>query len=87
MIELLDSFEHEGPNGTHLCLVFDVMGPDSQSKVETYEGYDNNPGVWRYPYEVSKEISRQVILGLDYLHKSGVVHGGLLAFLILLSLV
>ncbi|ODH16248.1 CMGC/SRPK protein kinase [Paracoccidioides brasiliensis] len=38
VLELLDYFEHQGPNGTHLCLVFPI------------------------------------ILGLEYIHASGLIH-------------
>lgn len=27
-VRLLDSFEHPGPHGTHVCEVFGVMGDD-----------------------------------------------------------
>ena len=28
-MELLHNFQHESPNGRHLCLVFPVMGPNA----------------------------------------------------------
>ena len=27
IVQLLDSFMHEGPNGDHQCLVFELLGP------------------------------------------------------------
>ncbi len=31
---LLDSFKHQGPNGLHRCLAFDVMGPSTSTMFE-----------------------------------------------------
>ncbi|KAL2054439.1 hypothetical protein ABVK25_005187 [Lepraria finkii] len=35
IIQLLDRFEHEGPNGTHPCLVFESLGPSVLSEAES----------------------------------------------------
>jgi serine/threonine protein kinase len=34
VMTLLDSFEHQGPNGLHRCLAFDVMGPSTSTMFE-----------------------------------------------------
>ena len=34
IIQLLDDFEHEGPNGTYQCLVFELLGPSVLSEAE-----------------------------------------------------
>ena len=26
MVQLVDSFRHKGPNGTHVCMVMEVLG-------------------------------------------------------------
>jgi serine/threonine-protein kinase SRPK3 len=75
VITLLDSFEHQGPNGTHLCLVLPLMGPGVAAMVEQFPSNDRYMG-W-YPKPIAKEISRQVLLGIDYLHQNGIVHTGL----------
>jgi len=65
---LLDEFYIDGVNGRHLCLVSEPAGCSvGVSKEET-------------PFKFSKPIARaiaaQSILGLEYLHNNGVVHGG-----------
>lgn len=67
VIELLDHFYHTGPNGTHLCLVFPVMVSDGQAM--TTGGVPHCAGY-------VQTVSRQILLGLDFLHQSGIVHCG-----------
>ena len=75
VLTLIDHFQHTGPNGTHLCLVSEVLGPSIGELL-------NAPGrhatdSTRYPKTVVREISRQALLGLQYIHNAGVVHGGI----------
>ncbi|KIX09757.1 uncharacterized protein Z518_00838 [Rhinocladiella mackenziei CBS 650.93] len=35
IVQLLDDFLHEGPNGCHQCLVFELLGPTCQHNVST----------------------------------------------------
>ncbi|KAL4766062.1 kinase-like domain-containing protein [Aspergillus foveolatus] len=65
VIDLLDHFYHTGPNGTHLCLIFPVMISDGGGK--TISGKTQEAGYIR-------AISRQILLGLDFLHHLGIVH-------------
>lgn len=67
VLQLMDHFEHRGPNGTHLCLVFPVMMSDGEEM--TVREYPHWSGYIR-------EVSRQILLGLDYLHCQGLIHGG-----------
>ena len=67
VIGLLDNFEHEGPNGTHLCLVLPVMLSDCNEI--TVRGLQRNAAY-------IKELSRQITLGVDFLHASGLIHTG-----------
>ena len=60
-LTLLDNFEHKGPNGTHVCFVFEVLGENLLSLIKRF-GYR---GV---PMTAVREIARQVLLALDYLH-------------------
>ncbi|KAI0038516.1 kinase-like protein, partial [Auriscalpium vulgare] len=65
---MLDSFSHTGPNGTHDCFVFEVLGPT----VLQLSGRDTDSCL---PLMPIREISRQLFSGLDYLHSvCGVVH-------------
>ena len=73
---LRDHFLHQGPNGTHKCLVFDVMGPSAASMVESFP-VESKPfqRKERYPLWMAKSILRQTLLGLAYLHSQSIAHG------------
>ncbi|XP_063952940.1 SRSF protein kinase 3-like isoform X1 [Lytechinus pictus] len=68
VVQLIDDFKVTGVNGTHVCMVFEVLGnnllkPIIQSK---YMGL---------PIRQVKSIIRQVLEGLDYLHtKCKIIH-------------
>ncbi|KAK7005972.1 kinase-like protein [Favolaschia claudopus] len=68
VIGFLDHFRHTGPNGTHVCMVFEVLGENLLGLVKRHQ----NKGV---PMAVVKQIAKQVLLGLDYMHRCcGVIH-------------
>ncbi|GAB0490887.1 hypothetical protein MMPV_002127 [Pyropia vietnamensis] len=68
VVELLDSFEHEGPNGRHVCLAFELLGKSLLSLVKRF----NYRGV---PIPLIKVIARQILEGLDYSHSvCGIIH-------------
>ncbi|KAM0542287.1 hypothetical protein ACHAPJ_012852 [Fusarium lateritium] len=75
--QLLAEFEHDGPNGTHKCLVFEPMGPSVNSMVEELPQF--KPRKWgmkiRYPPQMAKNILKQSLQGLAFLHENGVAHG------------
>ena len=70
ILQLIDEFEHTGPNGVHHCIISEVLGPPLSSDLE--ELYPDE----RYPIGMAKRISSQIARGLEYLHSCGVVHGG-----------
>ncbi len=49
IVQLLDHFDHLGPNGTHQCLVLEVLGRNMQSVAEHYPSV-NYPEVLRWKY-------------------------------------
>ena len=61
VVQLLDSFEHVGPNGTHVGMVFEALGENLLSLIKRY-----NTGI---PLPVVRHISRQILIGLDFLHR------------------
>ena len=69
VLQLLDHFRHEGPNGVHLCLVLELLGPSIFSKAESYSSN-------RLPGDIAWEASKQIVHGLTYIHALGIVHGG-----------
>lgn len=62
VVELLDYFEHHGPNGLHVCLAFEVLSKSLLSLVKRF----NYRGV---PVKFIKLISRQILQGLVYSHE------------------
>jgi serine/threonine-protein kinase SRPK3 len=67
VVLLLDDFMHEGPNGKHVCMVFEVLGENLLSLIRR-----NPKGI---SVKVVQSIIRQVLLGLEYLHDNcGIIH-------------
>ena len=68
VVTLLDHFFHHGPNGKHMCMVFEVMG---QSLLSLIKHYDYR-GI---PMDAVRTMARQMALGLDYMHRvCGLIH-------------
>lgn len=68
VISFLDHFRHKGPNGTHVCMVFEVLGENLLGLIKRHQ----NKGV---PVPLVRQIAKQVLLGLDYMHRCcGVIH-------------
>lgn len=70
VMQLIDHFQHKGPNGTHQCVVTELLGPNLNS--DTEDVYPNEV----FPPSVAKRLIAQITLGVSYLHKRNVVHGG-----------
>ncbi|WFD42811.1 non-specific serine/threonine protein kinase [Malassezia psittaci] len=67
-VSLLDHFRHKGPNGSHVCMIFEVLGENLLGLIKRYQ----HRGV---PTHIVKQIAKQVLLGLDYMHRScGIIH-------------
>eukprot|EP01022_Parablepharisma_sp_SALTPOND_P028703 TRINITY_DN71496_c0_g1_i1.p1 TRINITY_DN71496_c0_g1~~TRINITY_DN71496_c0_g1_i1.p1 ORF type:complete len:505 (-),score=21.58 TRINITY_DN71496_c0_g1_i1:93-1508(-) len=61
-VQLLDSFLYYGPNGKHLVMVFELMGINLLEVIQFYK----YKGI---PLSMSKSITKQLLIGLDYLHR------------------
>ena len=72
-MQLLDNFYHFGPHGSHLCLVSEVLGESVQRLSTKYERY-------LLPIPIVKQITQQVLVGLDYLHSCNIIHTGTTTF-------
>ncbi|KAH6692402.1 kinase-like domain-containing protein [Plectosphaerella plurivora] len=66
---LLDDFEHEGPNGKHVCLIFEPMGETLQTFNTWFEANEK-----RIPRAVMRRFSIQLILAIMYAHHNGIIH-------------
>ncbi|XP_041944237.1 SRSF protein kinase 1b isoform X2 [Alosa sapidissima] len=79
VVQLLDDFKISGVNGTHVCMVFEVLGHHLLKWIikSNYQGL---------PLACVKSIIRQVLQGLDYLHnKCKIIHTDIKPENILLS--
>ncbi|KAJ7489156.1 kinase-like domain-containing protein [Mycena latifolia] len=62
VIAFLDHFRHKGPNGTHVCMVFEVLGESLLGLIKRHQ----SKGV---PIPLVKQVAKQVLMGLDYMHR------------------
>lgn len=69
VLELLDEFDVQSPNGTHRCLVTEPLGPSLG--IVKYESSENC-----LPSRLTRMVAAQCVDGVAYLHSRGVVHGG-----------
>uniref|UniRef100_A0A8D0L9T8 non-specific serine/threonine protein kinase n=1 Tax=Sphenodon punctatus TaxID=8508 RepID=A0A8D0L9T8_SPHPU len=68
VVQLLDDFKISGVNGSHICMVFEVLGHHLLKWIikSNYQGL---------PLPCVKRIIKQVLQGLDYLHsKCRIIH-------------
>lgn len=81
ILRLMNSFQESGPNGHHLCLVFEPMAVTVVSGLDSLPQYRDVQKryreVRRYPKWMVKRILRHTLLGLTQLHALGIVHGDL----------
>eukprot|EP00897_Mesotaenium_endlicherianum_P004741 jgi/Mesen1/4295/ME000022S03587 len=68
VVRLLDHFKHLGPYGTHVCMVFEHLGDNLLTLIKRH----NFRGI---PLAQVKELSRRILVGLDYLHRQlSIIH-------------
>nr|GMD22717.1 serine/threonine-protein kinase SRPK [Ipomoea batatas] len=68
VVKLLDHFKHSGPNGQHVCMVFEYLGDNLLTLIK----YSDYRGV---PLHKVKEICFHILVGLDYLHRQlSIIH-------------
>ncbi|KAF5747843.1 serine/threonine-protein kinase SRPK isoform X1 [Tripterygium wilfordii] len=68
VVKLLDHFKHSGPNGQHVCMVFEYLGDNLLTLIK----YTDYHGM---PLHLVKEICIRILLGLDYLHRQlSIIH-------------
>lgn len=68
VVKLLDHFKHSGPNGQHVCMVFEFLGDNLLTLIK----YSDYRGI---PISMVKEICFHILVGLDYLHRElSIIH-------------
>lgn len=65
---MMDHFQFNGPHGKHIGMVFEIMGSNLLTIMKKYD--------WEgIPVPIARIIARQVLIGLDYLHRlCNVIH-------------
>ncbi|KAJ5513374.1 hypothetical protein N7463_002926, partial [Penicillium fimorum] len=71
VIQLLDNFDLQGPNGMHKCFVLEILGPNVDDMVNFHTPDSRLPG------KLAKIIAKQALVGLDSLHRHKIGHGDL----------
>ncbi|EMR71387.1 putative cmgc protein kinase protein [Eutypa lata UCREL1] len=64
---LQDDFELQGPNGNHICLVFELMG-------ETLDSFRTLFAKHMIPNMLMRKFAFYLLVALDYAHENGVIH-------------
>lgn len=62
VVLMYDHFEHNGPNGKHVCMTFEILGENLLKVIKKYE----YRGI---PIPIVKNFVRQICIGLDFLHR------------------
>ena len=67
-VQLLNAFIYQGPYGKHFCMVFEILGVNLLEIIKRYK----YKGI---PINICRKMSRQILIGLHYLHKHcGIIH-------------
>lgn len=70
VVHMRDRFSLSSDHGLHSCMVLDLLGQSVAALRASYKPE-------RLPIPVCKQIIKQTLLGLDYLHSCcGIVHTG-----------
>lgn len=68
VVQLYSHFVHKGPYGKHVCMIFELLGVNLLEIIKLYD----YKGI---PLPLVRTIARQVLIGLDYLHRvCGIIH-------------
>lgn len=84
LTRLLDGFYHQGPSGVHPCLVLEAMDPsvacmdlhltEMQIGTSPLTGRETYEITHNFSLPVAMSIVKQTLLGIQALHRRGIVH-------------
>lgn len=80
ILNLLDNFEVNGPNGLHVCMVFELLGENILNLLYKFKQKRLSlpktikPVTSGIPIHIVKPIVKQMLSGLDYMHHCGIIH-------------
>jgi hypothetical protein len=72
VVAILDEFEIHGPNGTHHCVVTELLGPSIDAVMDC----SAIEGCGRLPTGIARRTAVQCAEALVSLHSQGIVHAG-----------
>lgn len=67
IVELHDNFLFSGVNGTHMCFVYERLGGSLLDLIKHY----NYKGI---PSWIVRKLTQDMLSGLSFLHKCGIIH-------------
>jgi hypothetical protein len=62
IVNLVDSFDHLGRNGNHVCMAFEILGENLLKVIKKY----SYRGM---PLSIVRDFARQICTGMDFLHR------------------
>ena len=71
VLQFMDAFNRQGPNGSHLCVVTELSAP---SPTMNLRGLDREEE--ELTPEIAKSFALQAAKGVKYLHSCNIIHGG-----------
>ncbi|CAI6091736.1 unnamed protein product [Clonostachys chloroleuca] len=79
---LLNYFQHVGPNGTHTCLVTELLGPSIEQMIRVFDAMipwddPDYQEVETFRPDTILRSSRQLLEAVETLRLWGIVHGGM----------
>ncbi|KAK3305126.1 kinase-like domain-containing protein [Chaetomium strumarium] len=81
VVQLLDSFVHQGPDGTHAYLVFELLGPTVDHVVSDYRDDEEPDEEGHLKPATILKITGQLLRALAAMHRAGYAHGVIQAYI------
>jgi serine/threonine-protein kinase SRPK3 len=79
VVSMLDEFEITGPNGTHRCIVTELLGP-SVMALKMCDESDTDELEWQLlPLPMGRRLAVQAAKAVAFIHSHRIVHAGRLS--------